>query len=110
MSDFNFVPSWNSELDEEPKVLSAKFGDGYEQRAADGINSRLQMWNVKFENLTSANADTIIAFFRARNGVSYFTWTPPGAAEIKVIARKWKRSFPDFSHTITAMFEQVFDV
>lgn len=110
MSDFTFVPSWGSDLDEEPTVAKAQFGDGYAQRVGDGINNRKQVWSLRFENLTSANADTIIAFFRTRNGASSFTWTPPGLSEAKFICEKWKRSYPDFSHTITATFEQVFDV
>lgn len=109
MSDFNFVPSWGSDLDTEARVNSSKFGDGYEQRVGDGLNTMPLMWNLKFETLTSANADTIENFFRTKNGTTPFTWTPPGKAEIKVIARKWKRSYPDYSQSISVVFEQVFD-
>jgi len=110
MSDFNFVPSWGSDQDVEPKVLSARFGDGYEQRVGDGINTMSMVWNLKFEDISSADADTITEFFRTKAGVTYFTWTPPGIAEAKFICRKWKRSYPNFRHTVTATLEQVFDV
>ena len=31
-------------------VLTAKFGDGYEQRVLDGINTKQDMFNISFNN------------------------------------------------------------
>lgn len=115
MSDFTWIPSASPApiLEEEPRVLSAKFGDGYEQRAGDGINNRPQVWTVHFNNRSLAQANAIIAFLRARNGASSFTWTPPdGSAEIRVICRKWPMAFadgyPKRYRSFSLTFEQVF--
>ena len=35
-----------------PNVLSANFGDGYEQRLAAGINNLAQEYSVQFQNRT----------------------------------------------------------
>lgn len=108
MSDFTYPASWGSENDEEPSVLSAKFGDGYEQRASDGINSNLQVWPLRFEVRTASEADAIIAFFRLKKGATSFTWTNLEGVEIRVVCRKWKRKFIGANaHAITATFEQV---
>lgn len=108
MSDFTYAPSYGSALDTEAKILEASFGDGYVQRAGDGINTMPQIWSLTFENLTSATADAIIAFFRSKGGATNFTWTPPGMPEAKFVCKKWKRIYPDFSQTVTATFEQDF--
>jgi phage-related protein len=109
---FSFVPSWSSALGEEPRVKSNKFGDGYEQRAADGINTIAQNWDLVFEVLSSV-ADSIIAFLRNEGGVTYFLWTPPGAGAVqgKYVCRKWTRSIGEFDHEVVrGVFEQVFDL
>ena len=33
------------------KVIVSAYGDGYEQRAANGVNSRYDEWNVQWNNL-----------------------------------------------------------
>ena len=36
----------------EPRVLSARFGDGYEMRVVDGINNLPRQWGLTFNNRT----------------------------------------------------------
>ena len=36
----------------EPRVLISKFGDGYEQRVTDGINSLEDSYSVQFKSRT----------------------------------------------------------
>jgi phage-related protein len=61
-------------------VLTAKFGDGYEQTAADGINNVAQSWPLTF---TGYRADLlpIMAFLDACAGWQSFSWTPPGGVQ-----------------------------
>ena len=37
-TDVNITPDRNLKHTTKPRVLKAKYGDGYEQRAGDGIN------------------------------------------------------------------------
>lgn len=55
---------------------SAKFGDGYEQRARDGINNRFESWPLTFVG-TEAKIAAIKNFLDERAGADPFYWTPP---------------------------------
>jgi phage-related protein len=93
-------------------VLETKFGDGYRQRAADGINNVEQSWSLTWEHLTETEKETIEAFLLARGGWESFDWTPPGAAS----ASRWtcpKWGFTDTGAaywTCTATFRKEFDL
>lgn len=91
----------------EPRVRTAKFGDGYEQRAADGINAVLPIWELSF-SVTTATAGAILDYLLARGGVESFLWTPPGGTQRRVVCRKWRTRCADrVSRQIDATFEQV---
>lgn len=60
-----------------PKVLLATFGDGYEQRVADGINSIKENYSLQFRNRTKAFVDDVITFLDGKKGVSKFSFTIP---------------------------------
>lgn len=109
MSDFNYQPAYEAVVDNAPRVKTASFGDGYEQRVSDGINTNKQMWDVVFQR-AKTDIDAIDAFFAAKGGVDSFTWTPAGGTEIKVICRSWSRRFiaPNVG-VISTKFEQVFE-
>ena len=86
-------PSVNSQKTVQPRVLKAEFGDGYRQRAADGLNSRPAAWDLKWDALTTADADAIEGFLAARGGVEAFWWTPLDAATpLKFVAESWGRA------------------
>jgi phage-related protein len=58
------------------RVLSAQFGDGYEQTAADGINAIQQSWPLQFTEQESLIIP--IRDFLDRHGSwKPFLWTPP---------------------------------
>jgi len=108
MSDFNYQPLFGANKPIVPRVKSAKFGDGYQQRVGDGININPQTWNLTFTD-SDVNIDAIESFFELKSGIDSFTWTPQGASEIRVICKDWNRSYdtPD-TDTIQCTFEQVF--
>jgi len=100
MATFTTVPSFGAREQRKPRVRSSRFGDGYEQRAADGINVDAQVWSLRFQGLTEAQADTIEAF----------DWTPQGGAQGKYLCREWSRSYETLNgQAIAASFEQVFE-
>lgn len=106
-------PSYSSSGRTTPHVRLAKFGDGYEQRVADGINNMADTFNLRWENLTKAEFDYLIAFFKARGGTEAFFWTPPG----EVSARKfktdgaWDWTYEDTGvWSVSVVFQEVFDI
>ena len=61
MTTFTFPPS-NASLTEKPRVVVAKFGDGYEQRTAFGLNTNPQSWSLTFANKRASERDAINQF------------------------------------------------
>ena len=57
-------------------TLVAKFGDGYEQSAENGINSETESWPLTFTG-SEARTREIRDFLRAHKSVYPFYWTPP---------------------------------
>lgn len=112
MAVFDWVESASTQLEEEPRIKSTRFGDGYEQRWSDGLNPIAQRWSVRFSEAENASADAIVQFFRDRGGVEPFDWTPLWhTASRRFVCRRWSRAQPDewgFSD-ISAEFEQVFE-
>ena len=52
-------------------LLTAKFGDGYEQRAVDGINSKQEVFGLTFKNRDYKEANLIAAFFDLKKGLNF---------------------------------------
>ena len=65
------------------KTLSAQFGDGYEQRAPNGINNRVETISIKWEALTKADFTTVVTALDAVGGWDYLTFTPHGESTEK---------------------------
>lgn len=111
MATFTWVPDFGSPASYAPRVKQAKFGDGYIQRAADGINVNPASFSLTFTGRSDGERAAVVAFLDARGGVESFDWTPPGA----VSASKWicgKYGYTPVAYdvnTINATFEQVYE-
>jgi phage-related protein len=108
-------PDRNTTRNTKPKVLIASFGDGYEQRIADGINNLRQTFAVAFNNRTKDEIDDIVAFFDSKNGVSAFAYTYPdtnnsGETTVKVVCEDYTLNYTnsDF-YGCTATFRRVYE-
>lgn len=66
--------------------LIAPFGDGYEQRAADGINALSRSVPLVFAYLSGADADTLCGFFDGVGRASPFLYQLPWEAA----QRQWR--------------------
>jgi phage-related protein len=101
-----------------PRVLLAKFGDGYSQRLSDGINPIEEMYSVAFKTRDRDEIDDIVKFFEAGVGVQPFDLivndhssgvTAPNEKTVKVICTRWSQVyFHDLYYTSTATFERVY--
>lgn len=93
------VPDKNLRLSSKPRVLTAKFGDGYEQRIADGINTNEQSFSISFNNRLDTEIDKIAEFFEQKNAVVSFVYGYPdtrateGIEEIKVVCTNFDVTF-----------------
>jgi len=109
MSDFAYQPAYGARIDHEPRVVAAEFGDGYQQRVGDGINTDPQTWELAFNRLL-ADIDAIEVFFALKAGVTAFSWTPEGGSEISVVCPRWQRiKSSHVVESINATFRQVFE-
>tara|TARA_R100001443_G_scaffold78076_2_gene85325 strand:- start:1327 stop:1701 length:375 start_codon:yes stop_codon:yes gene_type:complete len=100
----------------KPTIHLANFGDGYEQRLANGINNLVESYSIAFNNRTKEEIDDIIAFFENKGGVTAFTYTVPDTNEsgnevaIKVVCSEWNKSYAygDY-YSATATFKRVYE-
>lgn len=87
---------------------SAKFGDGYEQAAAEGINNERQQWPVSLVGKES-KIEPALAFLRARRGATSFLWTPPLGAQGLYRCNTYSLTpHGNGVFTLNATFEQTF--
>lgn len=99
-----------------PRVLVARFGDGYEQRIADGINSVDEVFNITFNNRSAAEVDDITGYFASLKGATSFTYTIPddnaagGELAIKVVCQNYNQSYHhDGFYSVSATLKRVYE-
>jgi phage-related protein len=106
-----YNPVYSASKSSEPRIRTAQFGDGYQQRVTFGLNQNPKEWNLTFD-VTDTDADIIEAFLddRAADAAS-FDWTPPDSTtSYKWICPSWNRELYEFERSkITATFRQVFE-
>lgn len=91
-----FRPSYGVSRAVTPVILQAVFGNGYVQRARDGINNIPEAWDVSYDDLEDDDANTLEAFFEGLGGVDPFTWDPnPKGVTANYVATEWARSFDE---------------
>lgn len=108
MSVFTWFPDASVRMQVEPRVASARFGDGYEQRAPMGINTMPQTWSLTFTGSIN-EVGQIEAFLREHMGVYAFDWTTPDGEAGRFVCRSWNKSRErGVKVSLSADFEQVY--
>ena len=96
-----------------PRIHAVSFGDGYEQRIANGINTLDQTMNVSFSTRPKAEIDDLVAFFESLGGVSKFEMIiddTNGAETIKVTCKSWSQTWAfDNFYSLTASFQRCYE-
>ena len=101
-----------------PRVLTAKFGDGYEQRIEDGINVLNEEYTLSFKTRLKADIDDIVAFLDTQKNVSKFTLTLPdtnnttrtGERDVKVVAKTYSVNYEyDDFYSLNVELRRVFE-
>lgn len=100
----------------KPKVHVVTFGDGYEQRLADGINNLDQSISVSFSTRPKAEIDDLVAFFESLQGVSKFRFdladsnAGSNTETIKVVCQEWSQTWEyDDYYSLNATFRRVYE-
>ena len=96
----------------EHRILTAKFGDGYEQRVVDGINSKMSQFDVTFNNRTASSINLLAKFLDNKAGKNFnFTVTDyDGDTVHKVVCEAYNISYTRESiHSLDATFRKVYE-
>ncbi len=87
-------------------VRRAKFGDGYSQQVAEGINSVSWKYQLSFV-ATKAVIAEIVAFLDAHAGAS-FLWSGPWETGLYCCDTYTDSHLGGLTYSVTATFEQTF--
>ncbi len=108
MATFSFIPNFAIALTKKPRLLEARFGEGYSQITNDGINNNPEGWQLSFVGLTDAEADAIEDFIDENVGMP-IEWTPPRKTQKKYICREFSRTHQEEeSNEIKITLEQFY--
>ena len=108
MAVFTWVPDIGAKTERAPRIRSVKFGEGYEQRALDGLNPDMRKRSLSFTGRSAAEAAAILAFLEAQGGVTSFTYTHPGDSARTYKCASWSETDTGYLlKAITADFQQV---
>ena len=107
LDEFTWSPRPGMQPSVAPRVVTAKFGDGYEQRSPDGLNAILRNYQLSFRQNRS-EAKLLEQFFIDRSGVRSFLWTPPDTGvQGRYLCRQWQKDVHFHYADINCSFEQV---
>jgi len=99
-----------------PNVRVARFGDGYEQRKAIGINNFTENYNVTFVNRPGTEMDDLESFFASLNGVTRLMFTientnlSPPEEDVICVCDSWTVNTPQPNiRSISATLRRVYE-
>jgi len=93
------MPDKGFQKKDKARIYQTKFGDGYEQRLANGINVLKQEFQLNFQTRPKAEIDDLVTFFVSLGGVDVckFTYADSNAGgsetAIKATAIEWTQTF-----------------
>lgn len=108
---FTWLEDWNSEEVHKPRNFSIQFGDGYVERAANGLNTDLPQYNANFTARSSTDNTAIMAFLQTtcQAGVIAFQFQPYADATASLWTCNDFKAKPVAGgyYDITCVFQQV---
>lgn len=90
------------------RVLTAKFGDGYEQRVRDGINTKNETFSISFNNRPVDEINLIAAFLDLKVALNFdFT---VGLETLKVVCEGYNIVYlQDEIYSLQTNFRRVYE-
>lgn len=95
------------------RVLEKKLGDGYTQRAADGLNNMALKYEAVWTGLSLEQAADLVEFFQDRAGIEPFLAIalPEPLDAKKWICKDWSEEWISAERrNVRAMFEEDFSL
>jgi len=111
LPDIGINPDYGLKQGGQFKVQTVSFGDGYEQRRPDGINTVRRKWSLKWSLLSRHQKDVLINFLIEMKGAYAFLWDVPDSDEAyRVVCKSMPSwSIDDYgSYSVNAEFEEDF--
>lgn len=106
---FPWRPEFGGEVAKSPQVHSIKFGDGYTQDFAKGINNNPKNWSLTFGSLSDMEARQIMEFLDRMGGSRSFYWTDIDGLRNKYKCKTYSRTPTRVDdNSVRATFEQSF--
>lgn len=93
--------------DRSARVISNKFGDGYEQAVLDGLNAQETSLSLSWPVLTFEQCNEIDKFFSDNKGKS-FLWALPGQEQKRWRCDAWKTEYEACAAKVSATLKEVF--
>lgn len=111
-SDFEVVADRGLNRETQQRVLIATFGDGYEQRALNGINPKAETFNITLANRDAADINLVAAYLDERAGKNFtFTVTDlAGDTNLKVTCDNYNTVYlREQYHSLQAQLRRVYE-
>lgn len=111
MATFNplWLPDYGANRSKKPRVKRVEFGDGYEQRVADGINTVKEEWSLTF-SAKNTKIDEIDTFLSEQKAVYSFWWTSPKGKKMAVVCDEWDIGVDNWDwQRLSCTFRQVME-
>ena len=103
--NFWWKPSYNAAAQFSPNLNIMQFGNGYQQRFQDGINSLLINFSLTFENRSEKETISILHFLKEMKGAKGFIYNLPtilsksnSNLSTRFICLSWKTSFASYGN------------
>lgn len=107
MTTFAYQPDWGVQVQIAPRIQKYQFGDGYEMRRPDGINTMLETWDCTFKRNVPV-AEAIYAQLKSFGGVEAFVWTTPDGYTSSFVCDSFSKTKDSIGwNTVKAMFREV---
>lgn len=106
---FLWIPDEGVKDEPQESVLSARYGDGYEDLRPDGVNTVSIKRSAQFSVRSDAELDLIEAFLTARGRTQAFRWQWPTTAPDRVWrCDRWSTTHTSGGRVISVDFRQVY--
>jgi len=108
METFSFVPTSQASNPVDHSVLSARYGDGYQQDAGNAINGQSESWQLTFAG-TKSDLLEIKAFLDDKQGYKSFLWASPTNGLLLWKAKTYTMTpLGGLTYSLTVTFNQSF--
>ena len=111
-----FAPDKGFTRKSVPTIYKVEFGDGYEQRIANGINNLKQEFSINFATRLKADIDDIADFLELKGGVTPFDYTyadsneSGGEKTVKVVCDSWDQTWEYAEYySLSCTFRRVYE-